>query len=81
MDNLHLELSFTTDEPVSPAARIYIKSSSGRDGDPHLYISQDCASSSELDGAINFLRTELENIRRRGNAKFEAERRKAATHP
>jgi hypothetical protein len=72
MSNLHLELSFTTEELVSPVARIYVKSSTGKEGDPLRYVSPDCASPRELDEAVDFLKAELEGIRKRGHAKFNA---------
>jgi len=71
-NNLHLELSFETGEIVSPVARIYVKSWSGREGDSFHYISQDCAASSELDWVVDRLIGELESIRKRGHAKFAA---------
>lgn len=70
--NLHLELSFETGELVSPVARIYVERWSTREGDSFHYISQDCATVSELDWVINGLIGELEHIRKRGHAKFAA---------
>ena len=68
--NLHLELSFETGEPVSPVARIYVENWSMRDGDSFHYISQDCATVSELDWVIEGLIGELERIRKHGHTKF-----------
>jgi hypothetical protein len=68
--NLHFELSFETDEIVSLVARIYVERWSMREGDPFHYVSQDCATVSELDWVINGLIGELENIRKCGLAKF-----------
>ena len=68
--NLHLELSFEAGEIVSPAARIYVERWSMREGDSFHYISQDCATASELDRVVDRLIGELENIRKSGRAKF-----------
>ena len=72
LSNLHLELSFETYEIVSPVARIYVKMWMGRENDSFHYISQDCATASELDWVVNRLIGELENIRKRGRVKFAA---------
>lgn len=73
MDNtLNLDLSFETDEIVSPVARIYVKMWSGRDGDSFHYLGQDCATASELDWVVDRLIGELEKIRKSGHAKFAA---------
>lgn len=71
MSNLHIQLSFTTGELVSPVARIFV-TTVGRDGDPNRYISPDCATQSEFDHAIDFLHAELEKVRAKGHAKFKA---------
>jgi hypothetical protein len=72
LSNLHLELSFETGEIVSPVARIYVKMWMGRENDPLHYISQDCAFTAELDFVVDRLIGELEDIRKRGHAKFAA---------
>jgi hypothetical protein len=71
MNTLHLDLSFTTGEPVSPVARIFVKFATLRDGDPKHYVSPDCASPSELDCSVDQLHAELDKIRARGRAKFK----------
>jgi hypothetical protein len=78
MSNLHLDLSFERNDgsglPGPSIARIYVKFSSGVEGDSHSYISPDCASAAELDQAVDHLQKELEKIRARGHALFAHQR-------
>jgi hypothetical protein len=69
---LNLDLTFETGEVVSPVSKIYVKAWSEREDDSRRYISQDCATASELDWVVNRLIGELENIRKSGHAKFAA---------
>lgn len=77
---LNLDLSFETGEIVSPVARIYVKAWSECEDDSRRYISQDCATASELDWVVNRLIGELENIRKSGHAKFAAANAKSGEH-
>jgi len=76
MTTYHLDLDFSTNELVSPVARVYIKRSTGVSGDSLRYISPDCASPSEFDEAIKRLHAELDNIQNRAHIKFATEREK-----
>jgi len=75
MKTLRLSLDFNTDNPdeiTSPVARIYVSGRFSRDGDPFTNLSKDCASATELDEAIEFLKKELEIVRAEGHRKFKA---------
>ena len=75
MTTLRLALDFSTDNPdeiTSPVARIYVVGKFPRGGDRFTYLSKDCASASELDESIEFLKKELEIIRAEGHRKFKA---------
>jgi hypothetical protein len=74
MNTLRLDLDFTTDGLISPVARIYVAGSFPVDGDPRTYLSKDCASASELDESVEFLKAELEKIRKQGHKRFDAAR-------
>ena len=72
MSTFRLDLDFATDEVISPVGRVYVKRSFPKERDSKTYLTQDCASASELDNAIDRLQAELEDLRRRGRAKFNA---------
>lgn len=75
MSNYSLELDFLDDpkgEAPYPIAQIYVQRSGGYRGNPLRYITPDYATKSDFNHHIDRLEKELENIRTRGNAKFDA---------
>ena len=77
MEHHYLDLEFETEGTVSPVARVYIKTSGTINGKHFHYLGQDCASASELDGVINRIVSEAENMRGLGHKLFESERRRS----
>ena len=78
MSNYSLELSFTSDKggelPAPAVAEIYIQHSSSYTGNDRRFITPRCLTTMELNGEIDRLHEELESIRKRGHARFAAEK-------
>jgi hypothetical protein len=78
LSNCNLELDFTADRngemPHPAVAQIFIKGSSSDENGTLRFITPYCLSISELDAEIDRLHAELEDIRRRGHARFIAEK-------
>lgn len=75
MSNYNLELDFVDDRDIwapSPMAQIFVQRSCGNERNSLEYITPDCATKSEFNYEIDRLKNELENIRTRGNARFDA---------
>jgi hypothetical protein len=79
MNTFRIDLDFSTGEPTSQVARIYVKRSFPADGGLPTYLSADCASASELDVAVERLKAELDEIRKQGRKRFADEHRKPST--
>jgi hypothetical protein len=78
MKTLRLALNFSTDEFLSPVARIYVAGKFPREKDTLTYLTPDCVSESELDEAIESIRKELTIISDEAHRKFAAERTKSS---
>ena len=72
MKTYNLDLLFEApregDRPGPSSYHIYVKSWTGREGEPML-ITLECASSSELEEEIDRLHDELEKIRKKARKK------------
>ena len=77
MSTFTFELDFRDDkhgESLYPAvAQIYIKNSSRDEGGPAC-ITPHCVTVQEFDSHVDRLHEELESLRRRGHARFAAEK-------
>ncbi len=76
MSTARLELDFEDDLkrelPYFQVARIYVKMPSSVQGNSLTYITPDCASESEFVAHADNLIEELQEIKRRGQARFRA---------
>lgn len=53
-----------------PVAKIYIEQSASLDEKGNVYITPDCLSYEEIEGQIEFLKKELDEIKKKAKRKF-----------